>query len=750
MFAVLKWLARIIGLIVIVLLVILLVTAFIPLPADPPIDMDNHGAGASSVEPSLTGLQRQFPPLNEPADNPTTPEKVELGRLLFFDPVLSQNNNIACATCHHPDLGFADGLQHAVSPDGVVLARNTPGLWNVGFAQNLFWDGRLDSLETQVEFPLTHPDEMGVHHPEALVAELRHIRAYVNLFDAAFGGGGIKAVTLANIDRALAAFQRSLISDNSPFDRYAAGDLDALTPQQRRGLALFRSGATRCFECHSAPTFASDTFRVIGVPGDDPGRAAVSDDGLTGAFKVPMLRNVALTAPYMHNGSLATLEAVVDFYAGGGGRPHGAENVDGFVNGFELTEQERADLVAFLYALTDDSRLPEIPKSVPSRLRPVAHKENPARETVAAYNLGSGAVGGREERPPLTIVVEEGESIQAAVDRALPGDTIEVLYGVYHERVVIDVNDITLRGRANADGDWPVLDGEGKLPEAVIASGNNFTVGQLHVRNYTDNGVLVEGVTGVHFHDIFAENTGTYGVYPVQSTNVLIEDVEVTGVNDAGIYAGQCVDVVVRHSVAYGNVLGIELENTLDGVVYNNHTYDNSLGIFIVLLPQLTSKISMNTRGYENVAENNNRENFAPEGAMARLVPSGVGILILGSDNNEVYRNQVHDNKTTGVAVFSLTGTGAFDVNELDVGPLPEGNWIHDNVYANNGFDPDPFVRELGIPVGDVLWDGSGNGNRFDEQDASSFPPLLPRSNWPSLARQAYGNVLNFVIGLVS
>lgn len=747
--SILRWLVRIVIILIIVLLVVFLVAAFIPLPADPPVNMERHGAGASSVQPSYTGLERAFPPLNEPADNPTTPEKVALGRLLFFDPVLSQNNDIACANCHHPDLGFADGRQHAVGPNGVTLARNTPTLWNVGFAKNLFWDGRLDSLETQVEFPLTHPDEMGVSDTQALIAELRAIPEYVNLFDAAFGGGA-DSLTQPNVDRALAAFQRTLISDDSPFDRYAEGDLNALTPSQRRGLALFRSGATRCFECHVAPTFASDTFRVIGVAGDDPGRAAVSDDGLFGAFKVPTLRNVALTAPYMHDGSLATLEAVVDFYAAGGGRAHGAENVDVFVSGFELSDQERADLVAFLYALTDESKLPQIPETVPSGLPVVARRENPARETAARYNAGGDSGQSAEMRAPQTIVVGAGESIQSAVDRARPGDTIEVPYGVYHERVVIDVNDITLRGLPNEAGEWPVLDGQGVLSEGVIASGNNFTISHFHVRNYTDNGVLVEGVTSVHFHDLFAEKTGTYGVYPVQSTGVLVERVEVTGVDDAGIYAGQCENVIVRDSVVYGNVLGIELENTLNGEIYNNHAYDNSVGIFVVILPQLTSKISMNTKVYDNAVENNNHANFAPEGSLTRVAPAGVGILILGSDESEVYHNEIRGNKTTGIAVFSLTGAGVFDVNEIDVGPLPEGNWVHDNSYQNNGYDPDPFVKELGIPVGDVLWDGSGRDNRFDESGASSFPPLLPGNGWPAFARRAYGNVLNFVIGLVS
>jgi parallel beta-helix repeat protein len=744
-----KWIVGIIGAVVLLLVVVFAVAAVMPPKADPPIDMAAHGAGSSSVDPGTSGLQREFPPLNEPADNPTTAEKAELGRLLFFDPILSENNDLACASCHHPDLGFSDGRATAAGANGIDLSRNTMSLWNVAYATRLFWDGRAATLEDQASVPLTHPDEMGVGDVSEMVAELQAIPDYAERFGAAFGGGA-EAITADNVNRALAAFQRTLISNDSPFDRYAAGEFDALTAQQRRGLALFRSGATRCFECHSAPTFASDTFRVIGVPSDDPGRSAVAGDAQTGAFRVPSLRNIALTAPYMHNGSLATLEEVIDFYAKGGGRAHGVENVDAFVSGFEVTEQEQADLVSFLYALTDESRRPEIPAAVPSGLPVVALLENPARELVAQQNTGMDEGETAATRDPMTITVQPGETIQAAVDRAQPGDTIEIPYGVYHERVVIDLSDITLRGIANDAGEFPILDGEGVLSEGVIASGNNFTVGNLHTRNYTDNGILVEGVTGVHFHDIFAENVGTYGVYPVQSTDVLVERVTVTGVNDAGIYAGQCENVIIRDSTAYGNVIGIEVENSLGAEVYNNHAHDNSLGVLIILLPQLTSKISAGARVYDNVIETNNHPNFAPEGATARIAPPGTGILIVASDHNEVYGNEIRDNKTAGLAVFSLTGTGAFDENEIDVGPLPEGNTIHSNTYANNGYDPDPVVAELGIPAGDILWDGSGANNRFDEPGATGFPPLLPRASWPVFVQRGYGNLLNFVIGLVA
>jgi parallel beta-helix repeat protein len=215
--------------------------------------------------------------------------------------------------------------------------------------------------------------------------------------------------------------------------------------------------------------------------------------------------------------------------------------------------------------------------------------------------------------------------------------------------VVVDVSDIKLVGITNTQGERPVLDGEGVLADGIISSGNNFTVGGFHIRNYTDNGVLVEGATGVHFHDILAENTGTYGVYPVQSTNVLIERVEVSGVDDAGIYAGQCENVIVRDSVVYGNVIGIELENTVNGEVYNNHAYNNTTGIFIVVLPNLTSKVSTQTKVYNNRTDQNNLANFAPEGATAGFLPPGIGILLLGTDNAEVYGNTVTGNRTVGI-----------------------------------------------------------------------------------------------------
>lgn len=313
-----------------------------------------------------------FPPISAPPDNVTTPARVELGRQLFFDPVLSASNAKSCATCHHPDRGFSNGASVSPPRPG-AQARNVPALWNVAYNRHLLWDGSVESLEAQAIAPLTLPNEMA-ETPAGIESKLRAIPAYVDLFDAAYGGGE-QAVTFDNVTRALAAFQRTLLANNSPFDRYLAGDNSALTAQEQRGMALFFSPQAACAECHRPPTLAHETFRVVGVPSEDPGRAGVSETGVRGAFKVPTLRNIALSAPYMHNGSLAALEDVVQFYADGAGRPAGFPFVDPLLKGFELSEQDKADLVAFLNALTDVSQLPAVPQQALSGLPAVPRSD---------------------------------------------------------------------------------------------------------------------------------------------------------------------------------------------------------------------------------------------------------------------------------------------------------------------------------------------------------------------------------------
>ena len=733
------WIKRILLSLGLLALIGILYAAFAPLPYDEVLPEDKWGAGASSVLPAYSGLQREFPPLN----GETSPEKAELGRMLFFDPILSKNQDLSCATCHNPSLGFSDGLQVAMN-----LQRNSVSLWNAGYGTNFFWDGREATLESQLLIPLHAPNEMSASDEET-VARLKAIPAYVDLFDQAFGGGA-DSVTISNLQTAIASFERTLISNNSPFDRYAAGQFEALTGQQRRGLNLFRSAATRCFECHAAPTFGSDDFFVTGVPDlegqpHDAGRAAVSSDGVDGAFKAPSLRNAALSAPYMHNGAFETLEEVIDFYAKGGGRDTGIA-VDRHILPIALSAQEREDLVAFLFALTDESAMPEIPASVPSGLPVVKQFPNPAREVVRLANV-QATESGVPAHEPAVVRVGPDETIQQAVDRSGPGDTIEVPYGIYHESVVLDWSDVTLAGIPNENGEWPIIDGEGTRSDGVIASGNNFEMYNFAVKNYTSNGVLVEGATKVYLHDMYIENTGVYGVYPVRCTDVLIERIEATLMNDAAVYAGKSKDVVIRNTLTYGNVIGIELENTVNGEVYDNVAHDNTVGIFIDLLPQLPSKVSLNTKVYNNITENNNGENFGKPGTAVALIPPGTGMLILAADEVEVYDNTIRGNKTGGLAVFNLTI--GFSENEIDVGPNPEYVYAHDNFYENNGYDPDPFVKNMLGRGFDIIWDTNGAGNYFDEEVSSSFPPALPKTSWPQPLYNLYWRLMNFIVGLV-
>ncbi|MGH9852817.1 MAG: cytochrome-c peroxidase, partial [Blastocatellia bacterium] len=350
-----------------------------------PFTPDIPPAGLTNGNPGSGGVRRVFPEMKLRASNPTTQEKIELGRLLYYDPVLSGDNTQSCATCHHPDLGFSDGRNlsmgfggESVGPDrkgGKQVRRAAPTVWNAAFNHKQFWDGRANDLEDQARFPITSADEMNQNEDE-LVRELKAIPEYIQLFDKAFGGSGGPAVTFDNVTFAVAAFERTLVSNDSPFDRYAAGDSTALTGEQRRGLTLFRSLKTRCFECHGFPTFANPDFKVIGVPKapgypDDFGRSEIEGgEPYKNAFKVPTLRNVAVTAPYMHNGRFQTLEEVIDFYANGGGKGLGLDlpNLDDKIRKFSLTPQERRDLVAFLHALTDESKKPAIPEKVPSGL----------------------------------------------------------------------------------------------------------------------------------------------------------------------------------------------------------------------------------------------------------------------------------------------------------------------------------------------------------------------------------------------
>lgn len=340
----------------------------------------------------------QIAPPVEPRNNLGEVSRVELGYQLFFDPILSGDQTTACASCHHPDYGMADGLPKAVgvggrgygmqrAGTGRELSRNTPSLFNVAFNALQFWDGRVGTLEEQVMIPLFEETEMKQQSPAELLKRLRAIPRYRELFAKAFGFKSKQdgsEVTLQNITRAIAAFERKLNITNTAYDKFVEGKDDAMTTDQLRGMVVF-FGQANCIICHIPPHFHDGVLSSIGTTtsadknaplDDDPGFAAVMrrEDGF-GMFKTPGLRNVERTAPYMHNGAFKTLEEVVEFYNDGGGRGRGKDAFaqDSKVAKLDLSEQQKKDLVAFLKSLNSLSPPPIVPESVPSGL-PVAGK----------------------------------------------------------------------------------------------------------------------------------------------------------------------------------------------------------------------------------------------------------------------------------------------------------------------------------------------------------------------------------------
>lgn len=289
-----------------------------------------------------------MPPVPWPDDNPYSPARVALGKILFFDGRLSANNMVSCAFCHEPSHAFAGNTALSIGVNGKREARRTPTLVNRAWGKSQFWDGRAASLEAQVIVPITNPDEMGMT-PDGVVQKLRAIKGYAPLFAAAFGDSSI---TFDRITKALASFERTITSGASAYDRYVAGDKNALSKVQKDGLDFFNKKG-ECAECHNGPNFSNEKFANIGVgmdrPNPDLGRFNVTrKHGDIGRFKTPTLRDLAVRAPYMHDGSVTTLSKVLDVYAKGGEpNPH----LDTRLAPFYLDDETRRDLLAFLDSL---------------------------------------------------------------------------------------------------------------------------------------------------------------------------------------------------------------------------------------------------------------------------------------------------------------------------------------------------------------------------------------------------------------
>lgn len=311
-----------------------------------------------------------------------TPQQIDLGRYLFFDPVLSVDGSMSCASCHDPAMGFSDGRGRSVGVTGEEVQRSAPTLWNVAFLKSFFWDARATTLEEQMQGPLFAEYEMG-NSPQNLLETLNANSSYRRLFAEAFGNDPGYRITLDQTYHAIAAFEASLISLNSRYDQYAHGYHDALSTQEIEGLNIFRSFVARCSECHTPPLFTNQQIAILGTPepkgmARDVGAAEPFDDPeLRGGFKVPSLRNITKSGPYMHSGRFATLREAAKFYTGGRGHavPKGEWlNIHWHIWDPDLKDAELDRLVDFLGTLSDESFTPAVPEAVPSGL-PVGGKK---------------------------------------------------------------------------------------------------------------------------------------------------------------------------------------------------------------------------------------------------------------------------------------------------------------------------------------------------------------------------------------
>jgi cytochrome c peroxidase len=294
-----------------------------------------------------------------PKDNPYTPEKAALGKKLYFDTRLSVTSAQSCASCHSPGFGWADGLAVGIGHGMAQLGRHSPTIINAAWGEIFMWDGRLPTLEKQALGPIQSPGEMNMPI-EQLIGRLAAIPEYKPLFAAVFPKEGIKAETLA---AAIATFERTVVSGRAPFDAWVEGDEKAISEEAKRGFTLFNTKAL-CSSCHEGWNFTNDGFQDIGLPSQDIGRGEFVPGVLKmqHAFKTPGLREIARRSPYMHDGSLATLEQVIDHYDQGGvDRPSRSD----LMKPLGLTAQEKSDLVAFLQTLTSNltpTALPVFPR----------------------------------------------------------------------------------------------------------------------------------------------------------------------------------------------------------------------------------------------------------------------------------------------------------------------------------------------------------------------------------------------------
>ncbi len=355
---------------------------------------------------------------------------------------------------------------------------------------------------------------------------------------------------------------------------------------------------------------------------------------------------------------------------------------------------------------------------------------------------GGGTCGGGADTKGCTQVVEPGDNDTETVQQALidvkSGGTVCLCPGTYSFKgqLSLNVNGVTVKGLGQGIEDT-VLDYAAQTADAnsFLVTSDGFTVENLWLKNSPGNGIVVEGAEDVTFRKLKVSwdagsvvTNGAYAVYPVSSKRVIVEDSEVIGAADAGIYVGQCQQAIVRRNKVYGNVAGIEIENSLDAEVYENEAYDNTAGILVFTLPNLELKDGARALVRNNVVRDNNRENFAEPGTIVSYVPAGTGILVLSSDATEIRDNEIRDNVSAGVLVLSGKTVDIIlppTTPDPATDPYPEGTYIHGNTFTNNATDPQGILGTLGVsPLENVLWDGYENPAALGDKLCLGAAPL--------------------------
>lgn len=369
----------------------------------------------SKVQDEAVEIQvpKGLPPLTPnavvPAANPMTAAKIELGKQLYFDPRVSVNGTVSCATCHNPEKGWTDNLPTTIGIGGAANGRNSPTVLNTVYSKVMFWDGRAPSLEAQAQGPVQAATEMGGQTHQQIIERLRQISGYRDQFMKVFGTD----VTMDGFAKAVAAFERTALSGNSKYDKYITGEMNALSESAKRGMILFGlrldfedefqpEGVVlkkaNCSSCHIGVNFSDDQFHNLGVGADKDGKLAdlgrwnaeavgAKNPASIGAFKTPILRDITRTAPYMHDGSEATLETVVEYY-NRGGNPNPYLSKD--IKPLNLSDQEKKDLVEFMKSLDGEVIPVALPKLPPgpdgTSPDPRAALEVPSATRAAAVN----------------------------------------------------------------------------------------------------------------------------------------------------------------------------------------------------------------------------------------------------------------------------------------------------------------------------------------------------------------------------